>query len=307
MTTVYPGKLCTPRIREINVIWTEGPQGGVHGRSGYACCTLLNTMFDQYSCTHWSGIDNYPDGLDGAVLVVHGGNERNRLNLLNHVIKPWKWVVLVVIGDEASEFDWGAIKHPNMVRWIQTPKPGVSPEGRYFVCGFPNDCEEMLLKAGHHDRAYDWFYAGQMTHSRRWQLGVVLERLPRGVFVPTQGFGQGLDHETYYRYLREAKVIPCPSGPATPDTYRMCEALEAGAVPVLDAVSLNEVEGYWEMVFGNDHPLPVLRSWNGFPALLEDVLREYPAIQQMCAEWWVGYKKRFGGWLGEDLRKLGAL
>ena len=29
-------------------------------------------------------------------------------------------------------------------------------------------------------------------------------------------------------------MIPCPSGPATPDSFRLWEALEAGCVPIAD-------------------------------------------------------------------------
>lgn len=290
----------------IPVIWTEGPQGGIHGRSGYACCTQLNQMFDLYNCQHWSGVDNYPEGLEGAVVVVHGGNERMRSRLITEIIRSLKWVLLITIGDESADFPHDQIKHPNLLRWIQTPRPGGDVAERYLLCGWPNDCQEFVAKVGDRNKYFDYFFAGQMTHSRRWELGVALQSLPNGMFVPTQGFGQGLGHEEYYRVMVQSRVVPCPAGPATPDTYRMCEALEAGAVPVLDAASIDGREGYWDLVLPN-HPFTVLQNWSDFPPVMNSIWKHWPRDLEECQAYWSRYKEEFNNWLGEDLRKLGAL
>jgi hypothetical protein len=55
-----------------------------------------------------------------------------------------------------------------------------------------------------------------------------------GTFIPTKGFTQGDPHDLYYRQMADAKVAPAPSGPETPDSFRLFEALESGCVPIAD-------------------------------------------------------------------------
>ncbi len=155
------------------------------------------------------------------------------------------------------------------------------------------------------ERIYDWSFCGQVTHERRRQCIEQLRKLPKGKLVETDGFGRGLEHEEYFRILTQSKIVPCPCGPATPDTYRMCEALEAGAVPIIDTVSLPGIHGYWEMTLP-DHPLPFVNEWSELPAVMETVLNDYERIQRLCQYWWMGYKLRFRNWLAEDLAALGV-
>ena len=57
------------------------------------------------------------------------------------------------------------------------------------------------------------------------------------MLVTSEGFSQGIAQDAYYKTLAATKVAPCPSGPITVDSMRVCEALQLGAVPVIDSVS----------------------------------------------------------------------
>lgn len=275
---------------------------------------MLNQMFDRYRCEHWSGYENLPNDIDGVVMVIHGGNEQ--LNgtgvsvaaVINRQVEHFDWCIFVVIGDEASEFPVHLLHHPNSRLWIQTPKPGVSKGDRYFPVGYPGDCQELLARWPNARKDKDWFFAGQVTHERRWQLELALDRLGNGMFYPTKGFGQGLVHPEYYRLLAQAMVVPCPAGPATPCSYRVFETLEAGGVPVLDAFSPNHLEGYWDMVIPG-HPFEAVKDWKDFPQILRRIVSpesEYAAQQRRAQLFWREYKQKFSLWLGLDLLELGV-
>lgn len=293
-------------MRPVNVVWHEGSDGD---RPRYANLTMLHEMLDGMDCKHH--LRAIPPEVTGAVIVIHGGNEFHAnpaiAKVINEEIARLRWVVLVVTGDEAAEFPVRDLRHPNMRLWVQNPKPGLTRADRYLICGYPNDCREMLARVGRVDKDLDWFFAGQMSHARRHRMGEAFSGMPNGKLIPTAGFGQGLEHEEYYRYMARARVVPCPSGPATADSYRVAEALEAKAVPLLDACSLDGEKGYWDRVFGPDHPFIVVDDWMEVRQKLPGLLEDWERIQRLTGYWWLAYKLKFRDWLAQDLVRLGAV
>lgn len=298
----------------IPVVWYEPVHGNdPRGRSRYALCTMLNEAFDILGCEHWNTFERLPADRDGAIIMLHGGNLYHENPLVADRIsaqcKNLKYVVFIIFGDDDAEFPVHDLRHPNMRVWQQMPNPRRLYADRYFIVGYPNDCREMISLAGGPEKNWDWFFAGQDMNDRRHACVNMLRSLNYidEQLVATDGFGRGLDHPTYFYRMAKAKVVPCPSGPATPDTYRMAEALEAGAVPVIDAVSLNGVEGYWDLVLPG-HPFPVVKDWSEFPAKLEEILADYDRWQRLCHWYWLQYKIRFRSrWLQDDLRSLGVV
>jgi hypothetical protein len=102
-------------------------------------------------------------------------------------------------------------------------------------------------------------------------------------------------------------MAPCPAGPQTPDTFRVYEALECGAIPILDAVSLrSETRGVWPLLLG-DHPLPVIEDWATLPDVMAEWLKDWEDKARWIQMWWRSYKKDMQLWLAKDLISLGAL
>jgi hypothetical protein len=136
-----------------------------------------------------------------------------------------------------------------------------------------------------------------------------LRRLKGGRLLETQQFYSGMEHAEYYRLLGQAKVIPCPSGPVNSDTFRMAEALEAGCIPVIDqrpGWKHNHPRGFFDMVFPQGFPFPLLDDWNQFPGVLDNLLSNYAPKQREVREWWASYKADYYSWLKTDLRTLGV-
>ncbi len=287
----------------INILWYN------RERMSAACCNCLNQMLDTYDVRHFAKGQSLPPG--GAVIVFHGGNDRFDwcAEELNRWAAGREWVIFISIGDENTDFPYVTLRHPNMLLWMQTPKPRKVTAHRYFIEGYPNDCREWLDKAGNIPRIFDFFFAGQVTHARRQSMVEVLRTYSFGprAMVETSSFGAGLPHDMYYAMMRQAYVVPCPSGPATPDTFRFAETLEAGAIPVLDACAVDGVKGYWEMVLGEGHPFTVVEDWAEFPGVVKEILSgKFRERQREIETWWSQYKGGFLKWLGEDVVKLGG-
>lgn len=292
----------------IPVVWHEG-SSNADGRSRYADATLLNETFDAVGgFTHHSTFRALPAEARGAVIVVHGGNEAGRETTVLTEADTLQWAIIIVICDDESVFDTRLLQSSKRKLWQQMPIPGKHDFcDRFLICGYPDDIHRELTKVQGIPRNLDWFFAGQVTHSRRHHCVHFLENIPRGVLVKTEGFYQGLPHDEYFRYMASCKVVPCPAGPVTPDTIRLAEALEAGCVPIADDKPGNRSEypsNYWSYVLKQVPPFVILKEWSLLPDIMRHELAVWHAKSFELQVWWKNYKSSMQDWLRQDIEEL---
>jgi hypothetical protein len=273
----------------------------------FSCCNMLNEWFDLYGCEHKTKYDPVPEG---AVLVFHGGNEQLFGNgpvnaqRMNRQMENSPWCIFVNIGDESSEFPVDLLHHPNMKLWVQTPLPAIKAD-RYPIEGYPAG-----TKRTHAEKELDIFFAGQCTHIRRVECCAAVRKILEtrsGLCIPTEGFGQGMPQAEYLSIMSRSRIVPCPSGPSSPDSFRVWESLECGAVPILDSRSLRDsTVGFWNTVLG-DHPLPMIDRWENLPKKVDEILSNFGKISRCVEYWWVTKKRTMKDWLAKDLMALRAL
>jgi hypothetical protein len=319
---------------QVNAVWYALE------RMTYSCCHMVNELLDTHDVTHHVGygIDSHktPPKIDHAVILFHGGNEAAIARgpalaaIMSAELMHYRSVIFVSLGDEEDRFPLHLLAHPNMRIWTQTPRPegqNAATADRYLIEGYHHDTRSILDTFPPHERDLDWFFAGQVTHERREACvrALAASRDPfvrirrshkhdeegftvRSILIKTKAFGSGLSHETYYEFMRRAKIVPCPSGPETPDSFRMAEALESECVPVLDACSPNRPEGYWDLVFGPEHPFFVIRDWEReWEPVMDEILGDYERHQRACKDFWQRFKMRFRQSLVHDMLALGAI
>lgn len=313
---------------KVNAVWYTSE------RMTFSCCHLINELLNSHETTHYVGygIDSQksPPPLDHAVVLFHGGNEAAidrgpaLAAIMSAELVNYRSVLWVSLGDEEDRFPLHLLAHKNFVVWSQTPKAGgtnADVADFPFIEGYHHDTRLILDSLPAHERDLHFFFAGQVTHSRRLACARALEasRNPfkyhtateiQSILVKTDGFGKGLSHETYYEFMRRAKIVPCPAGPATPDSFRLAEALEAGCVPVLDAYSPDphRAPGYWDLVFGPDHPFFVIEDWEReWKPVMDEILSDWGRHRRACAHFWLKYKLGFRQRLVRDMITLGAI
>lgn len=257
--------------------------------------------------------DSWPES-DGAIVVFPARAQTKQARLLNHLLNDrCKWVILMLTGDEESAFPFEEIKHPNMKVWVMSPRPDRHADTTFLGSGFPIGARQLLKDDEQQfiDKPLDWFFAGQITHERRQdlaeQLNNMLERPDmKGEFLPTEGFTQGMKHKEYFEKLAGAKVAPCPSGPETPDSFRIFEALEAGAVPIADTRTIkdNFPDDYWIKFFGGDVPFPVVTIYDQLPGYTLAVLEDWRAISNRVFSWWMLKKREMAQTLHDQIERL---
>lgn len=303
----------------IPVVWVSYRKPSIISR-GYWDQGLLERVLDRRAWrpaaaleySHHDGFAELPAGADGAVVVVPAQHHHldDEVARLNADMAPLRWVVLILTGDECSLFPWRQLEHPNLRLWVMTPRPRMHEacEATFIGEGYQADVPEVLAEFGReaHERPVAWFFAGQVTHSRRKQLVAflrMLQRRIRGDLVETPGFLQGLEHGDYLRRMAMAKVAPCPSGPGTPDSFRAYEALEAGALPLVDAVTPEGWDGYWPFVYG-EVPFPVVANWRDVRLEVEQALAGWPANANRATAWWAAQKRSMAYRLDDDVREV---
>ena len=288
--------------KKIPVCW----HGVREGRGYFNCTTMLNTMFDAYDVEHFGAWEKMPD-VEGAVIVVHGGREITREDRLLMDIEPLKWCLIIYLGDEEASFQTERISHPNAIYWVQEPhlEKHTFPH-RSILDGWSHNFHRTI--PAEVERDLSWSFAGQMTHRRRWDCRTALQNIDwGGVIVESKGYTQGVSREEYARLLCRSKIVPCPSGPFSQDSARIWEALECGALPILDDLSPARTKpGFWAHVLGEFHPLPVITDWSTLRDEIDHLKTEWEDRQYEALVWWRMYKESFNQWLRIDLAKLGV-
>lgn len=204
-----------------------------------------------------------------------------------------------------------------------------SEADRYEHCHYlplgPNCPTRFLSRPPLEGRPYRWSFAGQRKGSRQTLIEMA-ETLPEGQLVVNEEFNSGLDKKEYGQLLSDTKIAFCPRGWFSVESYRMYEALEAGAIPLVEDDSgwglireharpsalKNALRGgtsywmdlarrsrpprsYWLNVYGPSFPCPRIYRWENLPDVLENI--DAQEVGAAVQSWWQNYKTT----LGQDL------
>lgn len=248
---------------------------------------------------------------EGVVAVI--GGTQNKIDKLNDKLSKYKWVLLIVVSDENNLFKFDELDHPNIKVWIQTPRADKDyGNSRFFGVGYGFSAkyrskftQEYLMKP------LDVFISGQNTHERRQTVFSELLKYKNNnrdmniKIKMTEGFTQGMKPLEYYRNMAMTKISPCPSGIVSPDSFRLYESLEFGAVPIADDVSPAESYdsiGYWNKLFP-DAPFPILVDGN-VKGHINKAKKNYQQKANQVFAWWIKQKRRYAYELVDDIRAL---
>lgn len=248
--------------------------------------------------------EGYPARVDGCCLVIPGRYWHGHEAEISRALARYSWVLLFITSDEESLF--GTVDHANIKTWRQTPRQGREyPGERFFGVGYTPHVRMLPVEPP--EKTLNVFLSAQDTHERRHDCFLHLEGLRASRVHRTAGFTQGMDPAEYMRCMSIAKLAPAPSGAVSPDSFRLYEALEAGAVPIADAVSpIDGLTDYWQRLFP-DAPFPVIEDYKEMGSVIADALSDWPRSANVVAAWWIRQKKAMASNLLSDLKWLGAL
>jgi len=257
------------------------------------------------------------DNFKGGVIVFPARAQSDYFDQLQEYVNKLDWCIVMFTGDEEGVFPFEKLQHPNMHKYVMSPRKGPRYEGVSFLgTGYAPAIDE--LPENKPEKIYDYFFAGQVTHERRQEMAKAIELINdttkfKGVYHPTESFTAGLKPKDYIAQLAMAKIAYCPSGPETPDTFRLFEALESGCVPIADTrVPSNKdndvfTDEYWEYFFDDVVPFPVVRDYSSLKGYTLDVLENYDRISVEVGSWWMKIKHRWAIELSEHVHRVSGL
>lgn len=217
---------------------------------------------------------------------------------LEHLLAVSPWALIIATCDEASLFPWHLVKgfDDRHRLWLQTPQTHhlYPPDTRFIPIGSHTPPSRFArLARTDWKKDADLFFSGQVTHERRERMWEALQKIKSEQpdlnikINATDAFASGLEESVYLREMVDAKIVPCPSGIVSEDSFRLYEALEAQAVPFLDRY---RGDGDWaEYLFleSADCPLGVF-DW---PDLQFGGMQGWEREAAAASAWWQQYKR----------------
>ena len=142
------------------------------------------------------------------------------------------------------------------------------------------------------ERSYKWSFCGDSFKADRKSMLRCLGSIQPSYIFEYQGFmSEGsLSGDQYSEVLLQSMFIPCPMGNLNIDTYRLFEALEAGAIPLILKSHAWQPYSYYEILLGK-HPIPTFSSWKQAKHFLECI--DPDSIEMLSQEvnrWYAAFK-----------------
>ncbi len=126
--------------------------------------------------------------------------------------------------------------------------------------------------------------------------------------MPSNGFAGGYNVGLYSAILEDSIFAPCPAG-NSPETIRLYDALEVGAIPI--SLKHDFLVSEDALAAIGPVPFPIIESWEQLPSYLvqmKNTLSARPAeivkLQADCIAWWTRYKQAIASQISDSISQL---
>jgi len=316
-------------VSPLNIIWQRDLSHNRYWASADPTATTTSVVPREYewisSLLSAFDVHHHLDGRYEVVapnpIVVLEGQEYDpdQVQAYLHTLRAQDSTVGILhIGDE---FGWAPLEVYDEAAFVYRnywrPEIDSLAHCHYLPLGVncPRDLFEQTALS---DRPYRWSFAGQAKPSRHAMIETLAQRTD-GHLVINDHFNSGLSKPEYATLLSNTQIVLCPRGWASVESYRFYEALEAGAIPLVEddggfglyrehctrSGSWNALKGgpkywydiakrtrrpsYWRSAFGEDFPCPRIYKWENLPATLDEI--DPAPLAATIRNWWTHYKR----------------
>jgi hypothetical protein len=153
------------------------------------------------------------------------------------------------------------------------------------------------------ERPHLWCFAGNLYKRSRAAMMAAMSDVEGGYVHRTNSpnpaiaaTGEGAGPEAplpigdYAKLMSDSIFAPCPAGWENLDSFRVCEALEAGCIPIVERRPFFD---YFRHLFG-EHPMLTVTDWSEAPQMIDGLRNNAAALEAKraaCADWWQMYKQ----------------
>ena len=237
---------------------------------------------------------------DGSIVVDNFLTPSKRAYYFE-MLKRGHRFALVHLSDERYSDDYGAYSLANVVirnYWCRLHASDTRvltiPLG--LMNGF-----KLTARKPARERRHAWSFAGNIEKSSRPAMLRTLAAIAGGHVHGSDSSGpwllKGVANPTqplaiadYAELMSETVFAPCPAGWQNLDSFRVCEALEAGCIPIVERRASYD---YFRHLFG-EHPMIAVSDWTEAPAAIAELQADPNTLEQRrlaCETWWQQHKR----------------
>ncbi len=159
--------------------------------------------------------------------------------------------------------------------------------------GYPLGMAGNASEPGASGRQFAWAFLGNINAARASMIAEfsTLEPHYLHIYDIRRATGRRKNEAEYKEIIRSSVFVPCPMGNVMLETWRLYEALEAGAIPL---TSRRLLMPYHDRIMPG-HPIPTFATWRAARDFAERLLADttaLDALQQRIGAWWRSYKKK---------------
>uniref|UniRef100_A0A7S3JY62 Exostosin GT47 domain-containing protein n=1 Tax=Aureoumbra lagunensis TaxID=44058 RepID=A0A7S3JY62_9STRA len=233
---------------------------------------------------------------------------------------------LIHLSDEAGTVDDFYEPWPLVLRqyWSPRLRQKWGDEKLIFIpLGFATGHRNDLINSTKttNQRVNDWFFVGYAGHPTRRQMINAMQSIAPGFVHETSTVTVGFDWkpdlwpaEKIANLMRDSKLCPAPMGFLAPESFRLWESLEAGCIPLVDAVDISRQDlilydsqyfisffNYLDDTYLDPHrprrrfdPILVHNWAISAPNIADILYRDYEDLEHFQSaqiEWWLNLKQ----------------
>ena len=150
------------------------------------------------------------------------------------------------------------------------------------------------------NRKYTWSFIGETRRASRPEMVDALAPIENGFCHATDAGAVPLPPAEYREVMTESVFAPCPMGRLNLECFRLYEALECGAIPIVERRPFFD---YFTGLLG-PNPLPAIKHWSDAQRLIQRIgqhPQDLDGLQHEIRLWWserkLAYRQEISGYL----------
>ena len=244
----------------------------------------ISEFFDGIPYEHHYDLNRKYDIHKNNAVIVYGSEKYNpefiryieEYNVLGYNY------IIIHLSDESYKHD---ISYYKIAKKVFRTYYNIEYTEKYNVETIPLGYKSGIVRYNKDEIKYLFNFIGQMK-TNRYDMLDVFKKTSYNYFVHlTNQWNDpnSINGKEYYNVLSDSLFTLCPMGWINMDSFRICEALEMGSIPIV----LRDVSkyDYYKNVFG-EHPFIIGDTW-------EEV---YDRIENMCETDYIQYRENVLYW-----------
>lgn len=272
-------------LTKLNLIWQtlKGEQ------TEFEYEYITQVLFKDFDATFFFDERSYKTVIDNSVIIYSNASSEAPPELIHYFNKFRKKkfrFYLLHLSNEGLNHDYWYYTKANFV-FRNYFDPAIKAYNVLFIpLGFKSGYfNKENLMDGCPGRPMAVSFVGQ-PKADRFELIDAMEKFDNHFIHKTTSWNcpTALTQDQVIKLYQKTEYAPCPGGNVHPDSFRICESLEWGCIPIVRTVDGTD---FFKHTYG-DHPFEVVNDWSELECVIKKV--DYCAKKKQVDQWYSTFK-----------------